>query len=80
MQLIRTIIFIVAFYYISKFFMRYIAPLFLMKYVEKKTGQKVRRDTKPTEKEGTVTIDKKPQTHQAMKDDIGEYVDYEEVD
>ncbi|MGY6650450.1 DUF4834 family protein [Wenyingzhuangia sp. IMCC45574] len=60
--------------------MKYIAPVFLMKYVEKKTGQKMNRTQEKAQKEGTVTIDKKPQHSQIVKDDVGEYVDYEEVD
>ncbi|WP_010134071.1 hypothetical protein [Ochrovirga pacifica] len=80
MGLIRTILIFIAVYYVSKFFMKYIAPVFLMKYVEKKANQQTRRQEQPVEKEGTTTIDKKPQQSQQIKDDVGEYVDYEEID
>lgn len=80
MGVIRTILIFFAIYYISKFFIKYIAPIILVKYVEKKTGQQAQRSSKPKEKEGTVTIDKKPQEAVKMKDGVGEYVDYEEVD
>lgn len=80
MGVIKTILVFFAIYYISKFFMKYIAPVLLVKYVNKKTGQQAQGAKKPREKEGTVTIDKKPQETTTIKDGVGEYVDYEEVD
>lgn len=58
--------------------MKYIAPALLMNYVQKKTGQQVKPD--PKVKEGTTIIDKKPQDKTIVNDNVGEYVDYEEVD
>ncbi|MDO6737803.1 DUF4834 domain-containing protein [Wenyingzhuangia sp. 2_MG-2023] len=79
MGLIRTILIIMAIYYVAKFFMKYIAPVLLVKYVEKKTGQQQTKKETVT-KEGTTTIDKKPQQNSTVSDNVGEYVDYEEVD
>ncbi|NJB82584.1 DUF4834 family protein [Wenyingzhuangia aestuarii] len=78
MGLIRTLVIIIAVYYVLKFFMKYIAPILLVKYVQKQTGQQVQKE--PVTKEGTTTIDKKPQERNIVNDNVGEYVDYEEVD
>lgn len=75
---IRTLLIIAAIYYGFKFFIKYIAPILLVNYVKKKTGQQVKQE--PLEKEGTVTIDKKPQENKTTNNNVGEYVDYEEVD
>ncbi len=79
MGLIRTILILVAVYYIIKFFMKYIAPALLINYVQKKTGQQYTKEPNRA-KEGTTTIDKKPQETKTVGDNVGEYVDYEEVD
>lgn len=75
---IRTILIILAIYYIVKFFVKYVVPVLLVNYVQKKTGQQVKKQ--PLEKEGTVTIDKKPTQNNVVNDNVGEYVDYEEID
>ncbi len=79
MGLIRTILIILTIYYIFKFFMKYIAPALLVKYVQKKTGESYTQRPS-SQKEGTTTIDKKPQNKKVINDNVGEYVDYEEVD
>lgn len=78
MGLIRTILIILTIYYVIKFFVKYIAPVLLVNYVQKKAGQQVKEE--PTVKEGTTVIDKKPQEKNIVNDNVGEYVDYEEVD
>lgn len=78
MGLIRTLLIIMAVYYVIKYFMKYIAPVLLVKYVQKQAGQQVKRE--PVTKEGTTTIDKKPQEKSRINDNVGEYVDYEEVE
>ncbi|GGF76596.1 hypothetical protein [Wenyingzhuangia marina] len=75
---IRTLLIILAVYYIFKFFVKYVVPVLLVNYVQKKTGQQVKKE--PLEKEGTVTIDKKPAQNNVVNDNVGEYVDYEEID
>ena len=75
---IRTLLIILAVYYIFKFFVKYVVPVLLVNYVQKKTGQQVKKE--PLEKEGTVTIDKKPSQNNVVNDNVGEYVDYEEID
>ncbi|MGY5355992.1 DUF4834 domain-containing protein [Wenyingzhuangia sp. IMCC45467] len=75
---IRTLLIILAVYYIFKFFVKYVVPVLLVNYVQKKTGQQPKKE--PLEKEGTVTIDKKPKQDNIVDDNVGEYVDYEEID
>lgn len=76
--LLRTLLIIIAVYYAIKFFVKYMLPVLLVKYVQKKTGTHVQNE--PTAKEGTTIIDKKPKEKNRVNDNVGEYVDYEEVD
>ncbi|MEN8765903.1 MAG: DUF4834 domain-containing protein [Wenyingzhuangia sp.] len=75
---IRTLLTILTVYYIFKLFVKYVVPVLLVNYVQKKTGQQVKKE--PSQKEGTVTIDKKPKSGHSTDSNVGEYVDYEEVD
>ncbi|MDP5156952.1 MAG: DUF4834 family protein [Flaviramulus sp.] len=87
MGLLRTIFFIVLFYYILRVLSRLFSP-YLIKFVAKKAEerfggqfgqfQKEQQEAK-SKKEGEVTIDKMPKTKTSNKD-VGEYVDYEEID
>lgn len=84
---IRTILIILLIYYGLKILSRLFAPL-LLKYIAKKAEEKfggqfgqfqqqTRQETH--KKEGEVTIDKMPNRKTSNKD-VGEYVDYEEID
>ena len=73
-------------YFGIKILARLFAP-FLVKYVAKKAEQRFgdqfgqfqgRQQEKP-KKEGEVSIDKMPNTKTSNKD-VGDYVDYEEID
>lgn len=85
--LLRMILIILLIYFGIKIISRLLTP-FLIKYVHKKAeqrfggqfGQFQRNDQheKP-KKEGEVTIDKMPNTKTSNKD-VGDYVDYEEID
>lgn len=87
MGLLRTILIIVLVYYGIKVLSRIFAP-FLVKYASKKMEkqfgeqfgdfQKTQRKETP-KKEGEVIIDKIPKTKTSNKD-VGEYVDYEEIE
>jgi len=84
--IVRTLLIIILVYYGVKIITRIFAPL-LLKYVVKKASQnfggtygefqKQQYETK--KKEGEVTIDKIPNIKTSNKD-VGEYVDYEEID
>ena len=86
---VRMILIILLIYYGVKILSRLFAPL-LIKYIAKKAEQKFgghsdsyRNQQRPHQespkKEGEVTIDKMPNTKASNKD-VGDYVDYEEID
>ncbi|AXP82410.1 hypothetical protein CJ739_3348 [Mariniflexile rhizosphaerae] len=84
---VRTLLIILLIYYGIKILSRLFAPL-LLKYIAKKAEQKFgdqfgqfqqRSQQQQQKKEGEVTIDKMPNAKSSNKD-VGEYVDYEEID
>ena len=85
--LMRTILIILLVYFGFKILARLFAPV-LFKYVtkkaEKKFGQQfgnhqTNQSNQPLEKEGETVIDKIPNSKSSNKD-VGEYVDYEEIE
>ncbi|UKM63919.1 DUF4834 family protein [Flavobacteriaceae bacterium GSB9] len=88
MGLLRTILIIALVYYGLKILSRIFAP-YLVKYAAKKAEQRFggqfgdfqsrKNQKQPPKKEGEVTIDKIPQTKTSNKN-VGDYVDYEEID
>ena len=82
--LIRTLAIIIIVYYAFKFIGRYILPLFVKKMVDnvekkyKEQQQNQYQDEKA--KVGETVIDKKPSNIKESKKDVGDYVDYEELD
>lgn len=81
--LFRTILIILLIYFGVKILARLFTPI-LMRYVAKKTEEKFGNQfgtfqKEKEQKEGEITIDKMPETKQSNKD-VGEYVDYEEID
>lgn len=80
---VKIILFMLLIYYGVKILSRLFAP-FLLKYVAKKASEKFgdffNKPPQPkTQKEGEITIDKIPKQKQSNKD-VGDYVDYEEID
>ena len=81
---LRMILILLLIYYGVKILSRIFAPLlikFVAKKVKKKFGGQFQQrpyQEKP-KKEGEVTIDKMPNKKSSNKD-VGEYVDYEEID
>jgi len=87
MGLLRTILIIALVYYGIKILSRIFAP-YLIKYAAKKAEERFGNQfgnpgngnsQRPAQKEGEVTIDKIPQRKTSNKD-VGDYVDYEEID
>ncbi|TYB73108.1 DUF4834 family protein [Bizionia gelidisalsuginis] len=90
MGILKTILFILLFYYGYKIVSRLFAPM-IMRYFSKKVQEKFgaqfkdfanqqkQQKQQTKEKEGEITIDKMPQNSTSNKN-VGEYVDYEEVD
>ncbi len=83
---VRTILIILLVWYGVKILSRVFAPV-LMRYVAKKAQQKFGKQFKqyqkppPTTKnEGEISIDKMPNKNKTSNKDVGEYVDYEEID
>lgn len=85
MGLLRTIAILVIIYYAFKFFSRYIAPIFLkkvMKNVEKKMRDQQQQHQQPNDsnaKVGETVIEKKPTNTKQSNKDVGDYVDFEDV-
>lgn len=88
MQILRTILIIIFVYYGFKFLFRFLVPLLLKKWVEKKTqefqqrnnymdGEKAKEFAK--QQEGKIKIKPSNKSNSPDTDDIGDYVDYEEV-
>lgn len=87
MGLLRTIFIIVLIYYVVKVLSRIFAPI-MLKYAAKKAEQRFgeqfgqfqkRPQQESSKKEGEITIDKMPKAKSSNKD-VGDYVDYEEID
>jgi hypothetical protein len=84
MGLLRTIIVILAFYYVFKIITRYVLPFFLKRFINK-VQDNVRQQQgggqqDPKVNVGETIIDKKPGESNQSNNSVGEYVDYEEVD
>lgn len=86
-NVIRTILIIMAIYFGIKILARLFAP-FLLKFVAKKAEQRFgeqfgqfqkQQQQRAPKQEGEITIDKMPKTKASNKD-VGDYVDYEEID
>mgnify|MGYP000191308372 CR=1 FL=1 len=90
MGLLRTILIILLVWYGLKILTRFFAP-FLMKYVAKKAEQRFgqqfggfqNQSQQPNEQKrraGETVIDKMPERQKSSNDEVGEYIDYEEID
>jgi high-affinity Fe2+/Pb2+ permease len=78
--LAKTILIIVLCFTIFKYVMRLLAPFFLRSIARKMERQfHQNAPTNSTQKEGEISIDKSPKKH-SSNNDIGEYIDYEEID
>ena len=69
--------------YILKVLGRYILPILLKRYINKKQSQfnqQFNQQDSTLEKEGKVSIKTKPKKSKNDTNDMGEYVDFEEVD
>ncbi len=78
--LLKTLLIIILFYTVFKYVLRLLAPFFL-RSIARKMERQFHQQTPPsnTQKEGEVSIDQTPQK-QSSSNDVGEYVDYEEID
>ncbi len=83
---LKTILIVLLVYFGLKFLIRLATP-YLMRYISKKAGQQFEQffgdnpNANPSpKKEGSITIDKMPSKNQSHKNNVGEYVEYEEVE
>ncbi len=82
--LLKTIAIFIIIYYAFKFFGKYIAPIFLRKVisnVEKKMKEQQQNQYNDTAdgEVGETVIAKKPLNKKEGNKDVGDYVDYEDV-
>ncbi len=79
---LRTILVILVVYYAFKFIMRLAFPLLMKKFMGKmeRKFQEQQGHYQPKTKVGETVIDKKPSSTSKANNDVGEYVDYEDVD
>lgn len=84
MGLLKIILTLLLIYYAFKLLMRLLAPFLMKKAVEKmqkKAEQQFgKQQQETTVKEGETVIDKKPSNTKQSNKDVGEYVDFEEID
>ncbi len=86
---LKTVLIILLVYYGIKILSRIFAP-YLIRYMSKKVQQRFgeqfqqqyRQQNAQThrEKEGETVIDKMPHTQKTSNKNVGEYIDYEEID
>lgn len=84
MGFLKTLLFFAVIYYGFKFLLRLFAPFLVKKAADtmQRKAQQHSNQTKqnPNIKEGETIIDKAPRRKPESRNDVGEYVDYEEVD
>ena len=84
---LKTVLIVLLVYFGLKILLRFFGPL-LLKYFMKKMGRKFEKQfnqqfggaQQPQDKKGKVSIDKKPKNEKQSNKNVGEYIDYEEID
>lgn len=81
MAFLKFIIIAVGVYYLLKLIIRAMFPFLVQKTFDKMQKEAQRQQQDQVKKEGEVTIDKNPNSKSnPNKKDVGDYVDFEEVD
>lgn len=78
----KTLVILLFIYFLFRFVTRYLFPFFLKKMfnkMEQKVKQQAHKNQPPIS-EGETVIDKAPRTSKTSDNDVGEYIDYEEID
>ncbi len=84
-DVLQTILVILLVYFTFKMIIKWFGPL-ILKYFLRKMGKRFeqqfrqQQDPASRKKEGKVSIDKKPKTGRKSNKNVGEYIDYEEID
>jgi len=82
---LRTVLIILVVYYGIKMLSRIFAP-YMVRYMSKKMQERFggqfqqQNQSEPKYKEGETVIDKMPKQDTSSNKDVGEYIDYEEID
>ena len=85
---LKVLLIVLLIYFGLKLIIRWFGPI-LLRYILKKVGKKFGQDFSQfgqqnkrsgRKREGEVTIEKKPKNSRRSKKDVGEYIDYEEID
>jgi len=79
MQLLRTILIIIIVYYLFRLIARYVMPWLARYFIRKSMKGFEQQQQAGKRKNGEVNINYSPEKKGAL-DDIGEYIDYEEID
>lgn len=84
MNLLRTILIFIAIYYGFKLLMRYVAPFFIKRFLNK-MEQKAQQQFENQQAQSNVNvgetiIDKTPKNENQTNKSVGEYVDFEEIE
>lgn len=78
MQLLRTFLIIIIVYYLIKLFVRYVLP-YIGRYFIRRTMRNFENQQNQSHRNpGDIDVEKAPPRKKTL-DDLGEYVDYEEV-
>lgn len=83
-SILKTILVIMLIYFGFKILIRFFGPM-ILKYFLKKMGKKFQeqfsgQQPNPKKKKGEVVIEKKPENSRKSNKNVGEYIDYEEID
>ena len=86
MKFLQTILIILLIFFALRIIFRLAAP-YIMRYIAKKAGERFQNMAQgfntqqpKTEKEGETVIDRAPKRKQQSNKNVGEYIDYEEID
>ncbi|MAW93830.1 MULTISPECIES: DUF4834 family protein [unclassified Leeuwenhoekiella] len=86
MKFLQTILIILLIFFALRVILRLAAP-YIMRYIAKKAGERFQNMAQgfqgkqnPPQREGETVIDKVPRQDTHAKKNVGEYVDYEEID
>ena len=84
-EVLEVVLVVLLIYFGFKVLLRWFGPM-LLRYILKRIGRKFERKctgfnaSANRKREGEVTLEKKPKTRRKSGKDVGEYIDYEEID
>lgn len=82
-NLLKTLAIIILVFYLLRWLTRIFAPILMRRMVDniqQKAQQQYKKQHTTRAREGETVIDKKPSSTNHSSNDVGEYVDFEEVD